>query len=45
MYTDREKEKILQTDALDVLQTEDHRINQIDPDTDLVITDIDFEDI
>jgi initiation factor 1A len=45
MYSDREKEKILQTDALTVLQTEDHRINQIDPDTDLVITDIDFEDI
>ncbi len=45
MYSDREKEKILQSDALTVLQTEDHRINQIDPDTDLVITDIDFEEI
>jgi initiation factor 1A len=45
LYTDREKEKILQTDNLDILQSEDHRINQIDPDTDLIITDIDFEDI
>jgi initiation factor 1A len=45
LYTDREKEKILQTDNLDILQTEDHRMNQIDPDTELVITDIDFEDI
>ena len=45
LYTDREKEKILQTDNLDILQSEDHRINQIDPDTDLVITDIDFEEI
>lgn len=45
MYSDREKEKILQTDTLDILQTEDHRINQIDPETDLMITEIDFEDI
>jgi len=45
LYSDREKEKILQTDTLDALQKEDHRINQIDPETDLVITDIDFEDI
>jgi translation initiation factor 1A len=45
MYSEREKEKILQTDTLDILQTEDNRINQIDPETDLVITDIDFEDI
>jgi hypothetical protein len=30
---------------LDALQKEDHRINQIDPDVELVITDIDFEDI
>ncbi len=45
MYSDREKEKILQTDSLDLLQTEDNRINQIDPAMELVITDIDFEDI
>jgi translation initiation factor 1A len=43
LYTDREKEKILQMGALDVLQREEHRINQTDP-SDMVIADVDFED-
>jgi initiation factor 1A len=43
IYNDRDKEKILQTDAMNVLQTEEHRINQIDPEEE--IGDVNFEDI
>lgn len=43
IYNDRDKEKILQTDAMNVLQTEEHRINQIDPNEE--IGDVNFEDI
>ena len=42
LYTDREKDKILQAGALDVLQKEEHRLNQTDP-SDMVITDVEFE--
>ena len=43
LYSDREKEKIIQTGVTDVLQKEEHRINQTDPEsTDLLICDVDF---
>ena len=45
LYTDRDKEKIIQTGSMEILQREENRINEIDPDTDLVITEVDFEDI
>lgn len=45
LYTDRDKEKILQTGELNNLQTEENRINQIDPDSDILIEKIDFDDI
>lgn len=46
LYTDREKDKILQTGAMDILQKEEHRLNQTDPECeDMIITDVDFEDI
>jgi initiation factor 1A len=44
IYTDRDKEKILQTRSMDVLQTEEHRMNDIDPDADLNI-EVNFDDI
>lgn len=45
LYTDRDKDKILQTGALDNLQSEEHRMNQIDPESELVIENVDFDDI
>jgi len=46
LYTDREKDKILQTGEMDILQKEEHRLNQTDPEcVDMIITDVDFEDI
>ena len=45
LYTDRDKDKILQTGALDNLQSEEHRIHQIDPESELVIENVDFDDI
>jgi initiation factor 1A len=46
LYTDREKDKILQSGAMDILQKEEHRLNQTDPEcVDMVISDVDFEDI
>jgi translation initiation factor 1A len=45
IYTDRDKDKILQTGTLGNLQSEENRINQIDPESELVIENIDFDDI
>jgi initiation factor 1A len=44
IYTDRDKEKILQTRSMDVLQTEEHRMNDIDPEADLNI-EVNFDEI
>jgi translation initiation factor 1A len=45
MYSDREKEKILQSGTFDNLQSEENRIHQIDPESELVIENVDFDDI
>jgi len=45
LYTDRDKDKILQTGEFDNLQSEEHRMNQIDPESELVIENVDFDDI
>lgn len=46
IYEDRDKDKILQTGLMDILQKEEHRINQVDPESvDMLIEDVDFEDI
>lgn len=45
LYNDREKDKILQTGALDNLQSEENRIHQIDSESELVIENVDFDDI
>ncbi len=45
IYTDRDKEKIQQTRSMEVLQTEEHRMLEIDPEADLNIEEVNFDDI
>jgi hypothetical protein len=47
IYEDRDKDKILQTGVMDILQKEENRINQVDPESvDMLIEgDVDFDDI